>query len=387
MTDIRQTNPVREQMLGTSAAILQQFDVLESNTRKLLTTPEIFATRRIILTGCGDSQMAAASVEMAFELFAGVPVEALPAMAASRYAIPALENLAFSTLVIGISSSGAVARTVEAVRSARIRGTRTIALTSNPESPVGQAAERVLQMQSASLPSAPGFFGYMLSMVALQLLAIRMAEVKGRRTQDQAYALRMQLKRSIEAVPRVIGAVDDAVRDLAGAWATYRNVEILGSGPSYAAATFGAAKLLEAVGTHCWAQDLEEWAHLQYFVAEPDITGTLLISPTGAQSESRAIEISRLLNTLGRPSTAIIGPDSSAADFGIPCIVIPESIEEPFSPLLYTIPLTLFAGYLSDATGALYGRGHLGRWAESETGSTIRDSQIVVPPLADVSSM
>ncbi|MBK8021837.1 MAG: SIS domain-containing protein [Chloroflexi bacterium] len=179
MTGIRQTNPVREQMLGTPAAVLQQFDALESQTRKLLSTPEIFATRRIILTGCGDSQMAAASVEMAFEIFAGVPVEALPAMTASRYAIPALGNQANGTLVIGISSSGAVARTVEAVRSARIREPRPSRLPAKPESPVGQAAERVLQMQSASLPSAPGFFGYMLSMVALHLLAIRMAEVKG----------------------------------------------------------------------------------------------------------------------------------------------------------------------------------------------------------------
>ncbi|MBK8021836.1 MAG: hypothetical protein IPK19_10535 [Chloroflexi bacterium] len=96
----------------------------------------------------------------------------------------------------------------------------------------------------------------------------------------------MQLKQAIEAVPRVIGVVDDTVRNLAETWAKATTMwEILGSGPSYAAATFGATKLLEAAGTHCWVQDLEEWAHLQYFVAEPDTTGTFLMRLQGAVRE------------------------------------------------------------------------------------------------------
>jgi glucosamine--fructose-6-phosphate aminotransferase (isomerizing) len=272
-----------------------------------------------------------------------------------------------------------VARTVEALQVARRLGAKTIALTSKPESLVGQAAGKILQMESASLPPAPGFYGYVLSMVALYLLAIRMAEVKGRLTQAGAFAVRLQLKGYIEALPRIVAAVDQTIRDLAAAWAVYDNIEFLGSGPSYAAGAFGAAKVLEASGAHASAQDLEEWAHLQYFVARPETTATFLIAPSGANAESRAVEISTFLHTLERPSLAIVGLDSPIADYHVPTLIIPERVDEPFSPLFYSIPLALFAGYLADATGAEYGRAHTGRWIDSDMGSNIRQSRIVVP--------
>lgn len=372
MIEIRETNPIREQLLGTPAAILEQFDALESQTRKLLTTPEIYSLRRMILCGSGDSHMAGASAELAMEQFSGIQVEPLRAMEAARYTLA--EDAPNNPLVIGISSSGSVARTFEALRNARAQGALTVALTSKPDSRVGQAAAKVLAMAPASLPSAPGYFGYALSMVALYLLAIRMGEVKGRLTQDQAYARREALRKTVTTMSQTAETVDPFVRALAAEWSVLDNYEFLGSGPSFATGMFGAAKILEATGAHAWAQDVEEWAHLQYFVAKPDATGTFLISPNGALAQGRVVEIASVVASLERPAVVLCGAADAGEYGGLRTLALPTDTDEMFSPLHYSIPLTLFAGYLSDATDSQYGRAHAGRWAASADGSTIWNS-------------
>ncbi len=374
MIEIRDTNPIREQLLGTPAAILAQFDALESQTRKLLTTPEIYGLRRIILCGSGDSHMAGASAELALEQFSGVQVEPLRAMEAARYTLN--ENAPNNPLVIGISSSGSVARTFEAVRNARAQGALTVALTSKPDSRVGQAASRVLAMAPASLPAAPGYFGYALSAVALYLLGIRLGEVKGRLTQDQAYAQRELLRKTVETMNETAETIDPVIRALAVEWSSLDNYELLGSGPSFATAMFGAAKLLEATGAHSWAQDVEEWAHLQYFVAKPAATGTFVISPNGALAQARVAEIASVVASLERPAVVLCGAEDSVSYGALRTLVLPTAVDEKFSPLHYSIPLTLFAGYLADATGAQYGRAHAGLWAASADGSTIWNSAV-----------
>src|SRR5579863_4660931 len=83
-------------------------DSLEPTTRKILSTPEIYGLRRIILTGSGDSYFAGASTVSAFRDLTGLTVQAMPSMEASRYAGGSGRSVtnARGTLVIPISYSG-----------------------------------------------------------------------------------------------------------------------------------------------------------------------------------------------------------------------------------------------------------------------------------------
>ena len=56
--DERPANPMRNQVFSLPQLLREQFDVLEGRSRALLPTPTIFASREVILTGCGDSQIA-----------------------------------------------------------------------------------------------------------------------------------------------------------------------------------------------------------------------------------------------------------------------------------------------------------------------------------------
>jgi fructoselysine-6-P-deglycase FrlB-like protein len=77
------------------------------------------APSRVYLVGCGDSWYCGLATRLAFESWAGVSTEASQALEFSRYGV---QYAPPDALVVAISNSGRVARTVEAVVRARARG-------------------------------------------------------------------------------------------------------------------------------------------------------------------------------------------------------------------------------------------------------------------------
>lgn len=368
-------NAMRDQVLSLPELIREQIRPLEKNTRKILTTPEMFATRQIILTGCGDSYISALAVERTFTELTGIPTQAQTAMQASRFnTLSALPQYPHNPLVIAVSSSGEVARVIEAVRNYRERGALTLAVSRHPESRLARQAERVVPVTIPSFPSAPGVRSYVASLLPLYLLAIRIGEVRGRYTQDIAQEYRKSLRATADAIQSVIDALDEPLQQLADRWSGYTNFELLGSGPDRAVAAYGAAKLLEAVGVHALHEDVEEWVHLQYFVADAKNTATLVI--TSGDAASRVLEIEAFMQTLQRPY-CILADSLQASRFQNALALPSENISSLFAPLVYSVPVALFAAHLAQRVNATYGRGAQGQWADCKNGVTTRNSVIV----------
>jgi glucosamine--fructose-6-phosphate aminotransferase (isomerizing) len=374
MHQIRPTNPMRDQVLSVPDLIREQIWELEARTRKILTTPEVFSLRQIILTGSGDSHIAAMAAEMAFNELAGISTLALCAMDVSRYRARYYDHeYPNHPLVIAISNSGEAARVVEATRRFNQAGGLTLALTANAESRLGSEAQRAVLLPNPSFLPSPGVRSYVLTLLALYLLAIRFGELRGRMTMDEAQALRQELEASASAIEQTVEQFDKALRKLVKDWAALDNFEFLGSGPGKGSAAYGAAKLLEAAGSHALYQDIEEWAHLQFFVARAQQTGTVLIAPSDSYALSRAIEISRLLETLQRPYRVLT---DSQTNLFKNALQLPVRVREIFSPLVYMVPLALLAGYVADAQGQEYGRGNQAQWADSRNATSVKNSVI-----------
>src|SRR5207237_1961795 len=102
---------------------------------------------------------------------------------------------------------------------------------------------------------------------------------------------------------KTLDASAEPARRAAGLIATAPITTFLGAGPSRASAAFGAAKLFEGPQRYGVVQDLEEWAHEQYFVSGPT-TPTVVVAPVGA-SRDRAAELLAELAFIGAP--AILG--------------------------------------------------------------------------------
>ena len=146
----------------------------------------------------------------------------------------------------------------------------------------------------------------------------------------------------------------------------------LGSGPSYATALFSAAKLVESCGANAWGQDIEEWAHIQYFNAQ-ERTPTCLIAPPG-RSLDRALELFPHLKSVGRHTLAVTSVDPAtlpvAADTFLP---VPVAVPEPLTPLAYCLAGELLACHLAEIRNTRFFQPTGGA---SGAGDRLRESRI-----------
>lgn len=328
------------------------FKALDRQVRLLLTTDECYGVKRVVITGCGDSHMAGEAAELAFEKLAHVPTEPMRANTAGRYAAPyPLSHFPNNPLVVGISVSGTVSRTREAMQLFKQRGLPTVAITANPASPLGQLCDKVIDCAVPDFPPAPGVRSYRMSLMALYLLAIRLGEVRDLYSQDVANGLRQELLQTADAIEATITAVHGKTRQLAEAVAHEKSFVFVGDGPNFATAMFGAAKVIEAAGVHAMGQESEEWAHLQYFSAVESTTPTFLISP-GYRGHNRVGELMAPLKDIGRTTIAIVpeGDQLVAADANWVLPVV-GNVSEIFTPMVYAVATELFAAHLSDVLG------------------------------------
>lgn len=246
----------------------------------------------IILCGCGDSHHAAASLAHALRIVGRVPARGVPAMHAARYLLPDLARDPAELLLIGISASGETARTLEAIELGSERGIRTLAISCNAAGPLAMTADHALLTELPDHPPGPGLLSYLAALLAGTAFAAAMAPAPVRSALDRA-------------ISELAGLLDSErpQRWEAGALAAEQigerlPVGFLGSGPAYGAAMFAAAKLLETSGWTAWAQEAEEWAHLEYFADPPEQPLWLLSS--GGRSHGREQELRAAAGRIGR---------------------------------------------------------------------------------------
>ncbi|MCZ7569265.1 MAG: SIS domain-containing protein [Ardenticatenaceae bacterium] len=377
MTDQHQ-NAMVAQVESLPELIRSEFQTLDAQVRRLLNHEECLSVKRVIIAGCGDSHMAGLAAELAFEQIAGIPTEPMTAMQAARYAAPYLPgDFPRNPLVLGISVSGTVARTREALVLTRQQGALTVGITANPGSPLAEAAEKVLDCSIPDFVFSPGVRSYRISLLALYLLAIRLGEVRGRYSQDQANALRQELMGTAEAIETTVAAVNDRTRKLAEALAGEKSFIFVGDGPNYATALFSAAKLIEAAGRHAMGQETEEWAHLQYFTSVDQATPTFLISP-GYRGHGRVAELLEPMRRIGRTIVAVVPEGDQAiapqANWVLPVV---GEVREAFTPMVYPVAEELFAAHLADVIGEPFFRAFDGAYHNELGGNGIRTSRVL----------
>ncbi len=369
----REENEMWAEVESLPALVQEALPRAEEAVRQLMRDTLSANPDEILLAGCGDSHNAGLAVEMAFAELAGVRVQAFTAMAFSRYAVrwPAMGRSA-EPLVIGISVSGEVARTIEAIQLAGKRGAMTVALTGNDQSRAARAARGVLAFPVESYGRSPGVRTYAMSLLALFTLAIQLGEENGHLPAGEAARRREQLRRQPAILAETARASAGPALRAGAAFRGAGNFVFIGSGPNYATALFGAAKVVEAAGAHVIGQDIEEWAHLQYFSEEPD-TPTIVIAPPGP-GHGRAVEVMEVMRRLGRRTVAITSAEDgvlgSLADFVLP---VPADVPEMFSPLAYAVGTEFLAAALARSAGRAYFRQGNPAYAQ---GNGIRTSRI-----------
>ena len=374
------SNAMCRQVWSLPELLRQQYEDLEPKTRKVLTTPEIFSIQRIVLTGCGDSHAAAMAARYAFETLTGIPTEVVPAIELSRYYSE--KQLGFAPhnpLVIAVSNSGGIARVGEAIQRAVQHGAFALGVTGNPDSLLGRSASRILPLQIPPFESAPGTRSYLVSLLALLLLAIRFGEVRGRYTMDQAMAWRMDLLHQADALEGALPDLDSRMKALAEKWKDLEAFDFIGAGPDYAAAWFGQAKVYEATGRYAMCINTEEWLHMNFFMRNVDRIGTVLVTAGDSPAMSRALETAgHAVNDMKRPTLIVTNEGSPLAALDCSVAALPVPAWTYSNLLTQFAPLCLLMGCLGELLGEEDGRGCKGPWSFAAGGAGITQSEIIV---------
>jgi len=321
--------------------------------------------REIILCGCGDSHHAAYALSYALADWTGRTTHGLHAMEAARYAVP--RSIGEDLLLVGISASGETARTIEAIRLAKDLGAQTLAITAVSESTLAVLADDVFALELPDQPQGPGLISYLAALLTGYALGAELANGQ----------LQQQIDRYLNEMPEVLS--DWSAGELAKGHDAAQETDhaqpilFLGSGPVRGAAMFAAAKVIEAAGQSASSQDVEEWAHLEYF-NDPARLPVWMLSADGRAS-GRELEIEQAAETIGR--TFI----NSKWSYGS------QSLREVLSPLaLWTGPVA-YADSLMVRLGERPFRGFSGGRDRAEGGgiSRIRSSE-QLPSLKDLSN-
>lgn len=377
---IKYRNPMSRQVESLPELIEQQYEDLEPKTRKVLTFQEIYNIQRIILTGCGDSYAAAMATKHAFEMLTGIPTEVVPAIELSRfYCKKHLGVDCRNPLVIAISNSGTGARISEAVQRAKKHGCFVVGITGCEDSPLGINSDKILKLNIPAFEGAPGTRSYLVSVMALLLLAIRFGEVRHQYPMTQAECYRTDMKAQGNALKELLPQMEELTAKIAEKWKDFPCYDFIGAGFDYATAWFGQAKILEATGKFVMHINTEEWFHLNFFAKEAKKLGTIVIANTTNPAHSRSKELVKYANVLHRPLVVITDGDISDFDNEeATYIKVPKPKYPIMMPLTHFAPVCLFASYLSEILEEKYGRGCEGDWGFCKNGAGVIKSEIII---------
>ncbi len=339
-----------KQIVSQPALLLEIFDQAKQRVDEVLSQFPEQRWQAVYTGGCGDSFYAGLACEMAFLRFCKLPVKALPAMQFSRYEV---EHLSTPAIFFGISNSGNVARTVEAVMMAKDVGADTIAVTGNDNGNVAGEADAVLALPIPAMGRSPGIRSYTIQLLTLLLCALRLGEIRQVLSHTKADHWRHRLRDVAACMEATIQANDTSSKQLVERLGDETDWVFLGSGPNYATAFFCAAKLVESCGVHAWAQELEEWGHIQFFNRREQ-TPTCLIIPPG-RSADRGLELLPYVKSVGRYTMVVAHCSQALSAAQVDTIFLaPQSVDEVFSPLVYCLVGELLAYYLAEYKAAQF---------------------------------
>jgi glucosamine--fructose-6-phosphate aminotransferase (isomerizing) len=146
-----------------------------------MTEDELRELRRIVIVACGTSYHAGVVARYAIEEWARVPVE--PDVASEWiYRNPVLDP---GTLVIGISQSGETRDTIQAMKLAREKGARTVAITNMMGSQITREVDSVLFTRTGLEVGVAASKTFTAQIALLYLIGLKLAQVRETMPRDE----------------------------------------------------------------------------------------------------------------------------------------------------------------------------------------------------------
>ena len=305
---------------------------------------EIRKLSRIHIVACGTAYHAGMTAKYVIESMARISVE-VDMASEFRYRNPIIEE---GALVIVISQSGETADTLQALRDSKARGAKVLGIVNVVGSSIAREADSVMYTWAGPEIAVASTKAYSAQLIALYLLAMKFARVKGTISEEEYQQLVFDLRRLPEQIELLLGN-KTRIQRFANRYVAAKSFFFIGRGLDYTLSMEGSLKLKEITYMHSEAYAAGELKHGPISLIED---GTLVMaSLTQEDLYKKTISNIREVKSRGAFVLALTttGHDDieDTADY---VLYIPQT-NRYFTNSLAIIPFQMFAYYVSIGKG------------------------------------
>ena len=300
--------------------------------------------KSIHIVACGTAMHAGLVGKRAIELLARVPVT-VEIASEFRYSDPLITP---DEPVIIISQSGETKDTYEAMRLAKQKGCKTIAIVNVVGSTIAREADTVLYTWAGPEIAVASTKAYSVQLGILYLLTLRLAFVKGTIDENRL----RELTGKLLAVPDIVQTElenTELIKQIASKYMNSDDCFFIGRSLDCALSQEGSLKLKEISYIHSEAYAAGELKHgtISLITYGVSVVG---VSTQHSLAEKTFSNIKEC-KTRGARILLVCSNDAEVPEGLVDDIIRLPQIDDLFAPLAAIIPLQLFAYYMAVLRG------------------------------------
>jgi len=298
--------------------------------------------KKIAIIACGTASYAGMAAQYALEKLCQVPVIVDVASELQH------RECVFGkdTLGIAISQSGETADTLQAMRMARRRGAKLLAVTNVVGSSVARESDGLLYIHAGPEIGVASTKAYTSQIMATLLFCMHLGQVRGTIKPPLARRLLKGIKQLPDLAEQFLTHEAEHVKRLAKKYKDVKRYLYLGRGAHYCSAMEGALKLKEIAYLDAEGYAAGEMKHGPLALVTDEVAVLSVIVP-GAHYEKSLGNLQEIRARAGKVIAVASEDDSEIAKYADDVIRIPRT-EEVLSPVLAGIPMQLYAYYVAD---------------------------------------
>ena len=308
------------------------------------TREELQKFNKVYIIACGTAYHAGLIGKYAIEKFAKIPVT-VDVASEFRYSDPFIDE---NTLFISVSQSGETIDTLQALREAKRRGARILSIVNVVGSSIARDSDDVIYTWAGPEIGVASTKAYTTQLIAMYLVALKMAKVMGRIDDAYYFEVLNELKKMPEYDDNTLDG-EEQIKKLASNQFNNENIFFIGRGLDFSTALESSLKLKEISYINSFAIQAGELKHGTIALVED---GTLVLTlATQEHLFEKTLSNIKEVKARGAHVVAVaMRGHTEIEKVADEVIYIPKTMGET-APVLSVIPMQLFAYYISLARG------------------------------------
>ena len=260
-----------------------------------------------------------------------------------RYRQPLVDE---KTLSIYISQSGETADTIAALKLAKLKGAKTLAITNVIGSSITREADYSIYTHAGPEIAVASTKAYTSQVVLLNILGMYFAERLGKVDKQVIDNLKQDILRLPSQIEELLEDTKQ-IKNFAKKVYKEKDMFFLGRGTDYAVSLEGSLKLKEISYIHSESYASGELKHGPIALIENGITVVSIITNKDLMDKS----LSNIQEVITRGAKIMMVTNQEMDNKNFDCIIKIPKTNPLISPILSVVPLQVLAYYISKEKG------------------------------------